>query len=83
MKKFFRKVKKFLCGRYQKLSGTYGKKRAFVMGSAYVLYRIFLMPVIKFLKKEIKNPKANRIVLETKPDYADNGRVISEYMVEN
>lgn len=83
MKKFFKKVNKLLFGRYKKLSGTYGKQRAMVMGAAYVLYRVFLMPIIKFLKKSINKPKSNRIVLETKPDYADNGRVISEYMVEN
>lgn len=65
------------------MENKYGKKRAVTMGCTYALYKAFCMPLIRFLKKTIKKPKENRIIMETKPDYADNGRVLSEYMVEN
>lgn len=80
---FIGKVKKSIMKRYRKLSQNYGKKRAAVMGCAYILYRVFLVPVIRLMKKMIHTPKENRIIMETKPDYADNGRVLSEYMVEH
>lgn len=78
-----RGIKKAVVKRYQKMKVNYGKKKALLMGASYGLYRIFLTPVISLLKKMIHTPKANRIIMETKPDYADNGRVLSEYMVNN
>lgn len=78
-----RRIKDSLSKKYQKMASDYGKHRAAVMGCSYIMYKIFLMPVIRLMKKTIHTPKKNRIIMETKPDYADNGRVLSEYMVEN
>ena len=77
------RIKKSVTKKYKKMETLYGRKRAIDMGCSYALYKIFLLPIIKLLKKMIRTPKSNRIIIETKPDYADNGRVISEYMVEN
>lgn len=77
------RIKKVLKKKYTTLKNQYGKKRAIQSGASYIFYKIFLMPVIRFLEKIIHAPKKNRIIFETKPDYADNGRVLSEYMVEN
>ena len=47
-----RGIKKAVVKRYQKMEVNYGKKKAFLMGASYGLYRIFLTPVISLLKKD-------------------------------
>lgn len=78
-----KKIKKTIISKYRKLKKKYGKKRVLIMGTSYLFYKFFLEPIITLIKEIIKIPKSNRIIMETKPDYSDNGRVLSEYMVEN
>lgn len=83
MRKLYLSIKKKLRARYNKLVQLYGEDQALRMGVSYGMYRVLQCPQIWLLKKVIRKAKPNRIVLETKPDYADNGRVLCEYMVEH
>lgn len=74
----------------QRISGKmvkiYGKS-GYADGSMIVLgkifYRFIALNIIKLLKKMIKTSSESRIVIESRPDFGDNGRSIYEYMIEH
>lgn len=68
---------------YQKLVLKYGKDRAIVVGINYVLYKIFPNTIIKLMRKCARKVNSKYILFESKPDFADNGRALSDYIVEN
>ena len=59
-----------------------GWKKMFAKLFALLAYFLFCKPLIAVLKRTAR-VKKNRIVFETKPDFADNGRALSDYMVQN
>lgn len=77
-----KKVKKRVSKKYYKLERDYGKNRALLMGICFGFYKVLARPVIFLLKKSIHKVKKTRIVIESKPDFSDNGRALSDYMVE-
>ncbi len=83
MKKKIVKLFKRIIRIYSNLALKYGKGHALVMGMCFVLYKIFMKPLIFCLKKSFHKVKPMQIVLESKPDFADNGRALSDYMVEH
>jgi len=82
MIKIYKKSIKKLKRSYWKLKDQYGSRRAVMMGISFGLYKVFLMPLILLMKKTINKSKENRFIFETKPDFADNGRALHEYMIE-
>lgn len=66
-----------------KLVGKYGKRRALKIGCSYIWYKCTTEIAVKVMRKLINKVDNKLIVFETKPDYADNGRALSDYMVTN
>lgn len=79
LKKKLKRIKK----KYKKLVKKYGRITATKMGISYAFYRTFGRVAISVLKKTVHNVKENRIIFETKPDFSDNGRALSDYMATN
>lgn len=76
-------VKKKISKKYQKLVNEYGKSAALKIGFSYGLYKVFPNTIIKIMRKLINKVDSHLLVFESKPDFADNGRALSDYMIDN
>lgn len=64
---------------FEKFGVAYGLKVAIAKG----LYVIFGRIPIAIFKKVIRKSSENRIIIESRPDFADNGYALHHYLIEN